>query len=145
MSSEKHYPVTSSPSIHNIPSRTKNQNDCESGTPFHSHSAHCSRHHQHNSQWNHSSARASRARRFLFPVLFVILTLGVLMTVGCTSGVSGYLPSWASSLGLSSAAESGSGAFESLIKRAGEAAADTGSSGGNVFVEKKCMSTPCSL
>jgi hypothetical protein len=42
---------------------------------------------------------------------------------------------------LSSAADSGSGAIESLIKRAGEAAADTGS-GGNVFVEKKCTPTP---
>ncbi|TEB26198.1 hypothetical protein FA13DRAFT_1096049 [Coprinellus micaceus] len=134
MSTEKHYPATSSPSIHNIPPCSTNQNDCESGSPFHSHSSHCS-HHQHNSQWNHGS-KASRARRFLFPVLFIILTLGVLMTIRCASGASGYLPSWASSLGLSSAADSGSGAIESLIKRAGEAAADTGS-GGNVFVEKK--------
>lgn len=140
MSTEKHYPVTSSPSIHNIPPCRTNQNDCESGSPFHSHSSHCSHHHQHNSQWNHGS-KASRARRFLFSVLFIILTLGVLMTIGCASGASGYLPSWASSLGLSSAADSGSGAIESLIKRAGEAAADTGS-GGNVFVEKKCTPTP---
>ncbi|KAJ3530528.1 hypothetical protein NMY22_g8533 [Coprinellus aureogranulatus] len=134
------YTPTSSPSIQSL-THSSSTNDYESAVHCHAHSGGCRNH-------NNTCRRdgASRIRRFLVPLILVIVIIGALIAFGCVGSASGYLPGWRPSLGSFSAPEAGADAPQGFVRRALEVArqvADPGNgqNGGGVFIDRKCTSS----